>query len=174
MTFQLFEVTVGAVRLQLCNVYSAPGRINLNDLPPSSLHGMIYMGDFNARHPALGDVSPTPNRGGLPLLEYIRRHHLTHWPIGGATHIRGGTLDHIITSGLVASQVKCFSIPTLFSDHVAIGLQYSLPLTPSPPHTRLRITIPPKYCPTYVSYISDLLPTFDLQSPENLYSSLVA
>ncbi len=174
MTFQLFEVTMGAGKLQLCNVYSAPGRINFTDFPPSPLHGMIYMGDFNARHPALGDVSPNPNRGGLPLLEHIRRHHLTHWPIGGATHSRGGTLDHIITSGLVASQVECFSIPTLFSDHVAIGLKYSLPNRPSLPHTRLRITIPPKYCPTYVSYISSLLPTFDLQSPEKLYSSLVA
>ena len=134
---------------------------------------MVYMGDFNARHPALGDVSPTPNRSGLPLLEYIRRHRLTHWPTEGATHTRGGTLDHIITSGLVASQVKCFSIRTLFSDHIGLGLQYFLPSRPFHPHTRLRITIPPKYCPNYISYISSLLPTFDVQSPENLYSSLV-
>jgi len=173
MTFQLFEITVGDGKLRLCNVYSAPGRINLPALPTVTSPGMIYMGDFNARHPALGDVSPIPNRSGLPLLEYIRRHRLTHWPTGGATHTRGGTLDHIITSGLVASHVKCFPIQTLFSDHVALGLQYSLSSGPSLPHTRLRITIPPKYCPTYISYISSLLPTFDFQSPENLYSSLV-
>lgn len=173
MTFQLFEVSVGDGKLRLCNVYSAPGKINLPALPPAAPHGMIYMGDFNARHPALGDVSSTPNRSGLPLLEYIRRHRLTHWPTGGATHTRGGTLDHIITFGLVASHVKCFPIRTLFSDHIALGLQYSLPSGPSLPHTRLRITIPPKYCPNYISYISSLLPTFDFQSPEKLYSSLV-
>ena len=174
MTFQLFEISVGDGKLQLCNVYSAPGRINLPALPAAAPHGMIYMGDFNARHPALGDVSITPNRGGLPLLEHIRRYHLTHWPTGGATHTRGGTLDHIITSGLVASHVKCFSIRTLFSDHIALGLLYSLPSGPSPPHTRLRISIPPKYCPNYISYISSLLPVFDFQSPDSLYSSLVA
>uniref|UniRef100_A0A0P4VPI3 Uncharacterized protein n=1 Tax=Scylla olivacea TaxID=85551 RepID=A0A0P4VPI3_SCYOL len=172
MTFQLFEITLGDRKLRFCHVYYAPGRINLPALPAAASCGMIYMGDFNARHPALSDVSSIPNRSGLPLLEYIRRHRLTHWPTGGATHTRGGTLDHIITSGLVASHVKCFSIRTLL-DHIALGLQYSLPSGSSLPQTRLRITIPPKYCPNYISYISSLLPTFDFQSPENLYSSLV-
>jgi len=174
MTFQLFEISVGDGKLRLCNVYSAPGRINLFALPTPTNHGMIYMGDFNARHPALGDHSPTPNRNGLPLLEYIRRHRLTHWPTGGATHTRGGTLDHVITHGLVASNVECFSIPSLFSDHIALGLKYSLQDEPPPSHTRTRIIIPPKYCPNYISYITSLLPTFDMQSPDKLYSSLVS
>jgi len=173
MTFQLFEVTVGDGKLRLCNVYSAPGVINLPALPTPTDHGIVYMGDFNARHPGLGDISPTPNRNGPPLLNYIRRHHLTHWNTGGATHVRGGTVDHIITYGLVASHVSCSSIPSLFSDHIALGLQYSLPTQTSLPHQRARISIPPKYCPTYVSYITSLLPTFDLLSPENLYNSLV-
>ncbi|KAG0712241.1 hypothetical protein GWK47_018914 [Chionoecetes opilio] len=103
----LFEITVGDGRLRLFNVYSAPGRINLSALPTPTNHDMIYIGDFNARHSALGDHSPTPNRNGLPLLEYNRRHRLTHWPTGGAAYARGGTLDHIITFGLVASNVKC-------------------------------------------------------------------
>jgi len=150
MTFQLFEITLGDGKIRLCNVYSAPGRINLPALPTPTIRGMIYMGDFNARHPALGDLSLTSNRNGLPLLEYIRRYQLTRWDIGGATHARGGTLDHIITSGLVPSHARCSSIPTLFSDHVALGLQYSLPAGPSRAHNRTCITIPPKYCPAYV------------------------
>ncbi|KAK7012737.1 hypothetical protein SK128_009505 [Halocaridina rubra] len=90
MTFQLFEITVGNGTLRLCNVYSAPGVINLPVLPIPTDSGMIYMGDFNARHPALGDSSSTPNRGSKPLLDYIRRYRLTRRDIGGATHARGG------------------------------------------------------------------------------------
>lgn len=174
MTFQLFDITVSVGKLQICNVYSAPGRIIFTDLPHSASHGMIYMGDFNARHPNLGDASPNPNRYGLPLVQYIRRHNITHWPVGGTTHIRGGTLDHIITHGLVALQVKRSSITSLFSDHIALSLKYTVPRSaPSPPHTRLRITIPPKYCPTYVAYISRILLICNTHTPENLYSSLV-
>ncbi|MPC49119.1 hypothetical protein E2C01_042912 [Portunus trituberculatus] len=76
--------------------------------------------------------------------------------------MREGTLDHIITCSLVASRVTCFSIQALFSDHIALDLQYSLPSGPPLPDTRLRITIPP-----------NLMPTFDFQSPEKLYFSLV-
>lgn len=173
MNYQLFEIAMGDGKLRLCNVYSAPGRINLPALPAATAHGIIYMGDYNAQHPALGDVSSTPNRSGLPLLEYIRRHRLTHWPTGGPTHNRGGTLDNIITSGLVASCVKTFNIQTLFSDHDALGLKYDVPNGPSHSHTRFRITIPPKYCPNFIAYITNLLPIFDFQSSENLYSDLV-
>ncbi|XP_064106860.1 uncharacterized protein LOC135215837 [Macrobrachium nipponense] len=173
MTFQLFQVKIGDGHIRLCNVYSAPGLINLSALPTPTNLGMIYMGDLNARHPDLGDVSPISNRSGVLLLSYIHRYHLTRWDTGGATHIRGGTLDHILTSGLVASHVSCHSVPSLFSDHVALCLQYTIQTHPSDPYHRTRITIPPKYCPTYVSYISSVLPTFDKHSPEHLYNSLV-
>ena len=173
MTFQLLEVAMGCDKLRLCNVYSAPGRINLAALPLPTLRGAIYMGDFNARHPELGDTSHTPNRNGPRLLDYVRCHRLTRWITGGATHSRGGTLDYIFTSGLVASRVECFSVPVLFSDHVALGLRYSVPATPASVHTRTCIRIPPKYCPTYISYMTTLLPTFNSHSPDELYSSLV-
>ena len=173
MTFQLFEVTVGDGKLKLCNVYSAPGKINLPVLLVPTDRGMIYMGDFNARHPALGDVFPTPNCSGVLLLSYIHCYRLTRWDTGEATHARGGTLDHILTSGLVASRVSCHSIPFLFSDHIALSLQYSILTRPSLPHHHTRISIPPKYCPTYASHITSLLPTFDFLSPDNLYNSLI-
>lgn len=173
MTFQLLEVAMGHDKLRLCNVYSAPGRMNLAALPLPTLRGAIYMGDFNARHPALGDSSQTPNRNGPRLLAYVRRYGLTRWDTGGATHSRGGTLDHILTSGLVASRVECFSVPVLFSDHVALGLHYSVPATPPSTHARTCIRIPPKYCPTYISYMTTMLPTFNSHSPDELYSSLV-
>ena len=173
MTFQLLEVAIGHDKLRLCNVYSAPGRINLAALPLPTLRGVIYMGDFNARHPDLGDTSATPNRSGPRLLDYVRQYRLTRWDTGGATHSRGGTLDHIFTSGLVASRVECFSIPVLFSDHVAIGLHYSIPATPLSSYGRTCIRISPKYCPTYISYMTTLLPTFNSHSPDELYSSLV-
>lgn len=73
----------------------------------------------------------------------------------------------------MTSKVKCSSVPVLFSDHVALRLEYSLPAAPPPAHTRSRIVIPPKYCPTYVCYISSLLPTFNFNCPDKLYSSLV-
>ncbi|XP_076044779.1 uncharacterized protein LOC143027381 [Oratosquilla oratoria] len=173
MTYQLLEVAIGHDKLRLCNVYSAPGRINLAALPLPTLRGVIYMGDFNARHPDLGDTSPIPNRNGPRLLDYVRRYRLTRWDTGGATHSRGGTLDYIFTSGLVASRVECFPIPVLFSDHIALGLHYTVPATPSSSYARTCIRIPPKYCPTYISYMTTLLPTFNIHSPDELYSSLV-
>lgn len=142
-------------------------------LPPPLTCGIVYIGDFNARHPELGDKSPTPNRNGPRLLGYIWRNRLTRWDTGGATHSHGGTLDHILTSGLVASRVKCSSVPVLFSDHIALSFHYSLPATSPSSYTRTCTKIPPKYYPTYISFISSLLPTFNLQCPEELYTSLV-
>ena len=172
-TFQLLEVTVGGGTIRLCNVYSAPRGMNLATLPAPTTCGMIYIGDFNARHTALGDLSGTVNRNGTLLLEYIRRNQLTRWNTDGATHAQGGTLDHILTCGLVPSQVKCTSVPSLFSDHIGLSIHYSLPAAPSPVHVRTRIAIPPKYRPTYISYMTNLVPTFDPHCPEKLYSSLV-
>ncbi|ROT83564.1 hypothetical protein C7M84_023256 [Penaeus vannamei] len=78
------------------------------------------------------------------LLNYIRRHHLTHWNTGGARHVRGGTLDHIVTYGLAASYVSCNSTPSIFYNHIALSLQYSLPTQISLPHQCAQISIPPK------------------------------
>ena len=142
-------------------------------LPVPNIRGMVYMGDFNARHPALGDPSRFVNRNETRLLEYIRRNSLTRWNIAGATHAQGGALDHILACGLVASQVKCSSVPALFSDHMVLSVQHSLPATFSQMHTRTRIAIPPKYRPTYISYMTNHLPTFDLHCSEKLYSWLV-
>lgn len=171
-TYQLFEVSIGNGRFQVCNVYCAPGLLNVSALPPPTDLGTIYMGDFNSRHPDLGDLSAL-NRNGRQLLQYIHRNHLTRWDTGGATHSRGGTLDHILTAGLVAAQVRCSSIPALFSDHVALGFWYSVPTTHAAYNHRLRISIPPKYCPNYIAYMSSILPSFDLTSPEAFYSALV-
>ncbi|XP_066974195.1 uncharacterized protein [Macrobrachium rosenbergii] len=135
---------------------------------------MVYMGDFNARHSSLGDLAGTVNCNGNQLLQYIRRNQLTRWDTGGSTHSRGGTLDHILTCGLVPSRVQCTTVPTLFSDHVGLSIQYSLPAAPTPIYSRAYIIIPPKYTPMYISYITNLLPTFDLHCPEKLYSSLVS
>ncbi|MPC75150.1 hypothetical protein E2C01_069534 [Portunus trituberculatus] len=90
--------TAGYGTPRLYNVYSDPGVIIFPALPTP-----IYMWDFNARHPSLGDASSTPNRSGLPLLNDIRRYQLNRCDTGGATHACGGTVDHIITSGLVPS-----------------------------------------------------------------------
>ncbi|MPC59880.1 hypothetical protein E2C01_053909 [Portunus trituberculatus] len=113
---------------------------------------MIYIGDFNSRHPELGDQTML-KRNGHHLLLYVKRNHLTHWDVSGATHACGGTLDHIITSGLVATHVSCTSIPTFFSDYMALSFRYSLPFQHEPPHQRLRISIPPKYCPNDILYV---------------------
>ncbi|MPC48146.1 hypothetical protein E2C01_041913 [Portunus trituberculatus] len=149
------------------------GEIDTGVLPTPSIRSTIYMGDFNVRHPALGDISATPNRNGIRLEDYIRRYRLRRWDTGGATHSRGGTLDYILTHGLVTFNVRCSSVPTLFSDHLALVLQYSLQSTFPPLHHRLRINIPPKYCPTYIYYMSSFFPTFNMTSPDRLYSSLV-
>lgn len=52
-TFQLLDVTFGQDKIRVCNVYSAPGRLNPDTFPAPTTRGAIYMGDFNARHPAV-------------------------------------------------------------------------------------------------------------------------
>ena len=54
---------------------------------------MVYMGDFNAQHPDLCDLSDSHNRNGVRLLSYLQRHCLTRWDTGGATHSRGSYPD---------------------------------------------------------------------------------
>ena len=78
------------------------------------LRGAIYMGDYNAYHPDLGYSFPIQNKNGYSLLDYVRRYRLTSWDIGKATHSVGAALNHIFTSGLVVSHVRCSSILVLF------------------------------------------------------------
>ena len=106
------------------------------------LRGSVYLGDFNARHPAIGDHSRL-NRNGGCLMSYIRNHNLTRWGTGGATHSRGGTLDHILTVGLVTSCINFCSVPELFSDHIALKFSYSLPTVNATSVFRLRILFLP-------------------------------
>ena len=68
MTFQLFEAAIGNSTLQLCNVYSAPAKINLFAFPPLTVRSIMYMGDFNARHADLGDLSGNNNTNGHRLI----------------------------------------------------------------------------------------------------------
>ncbi|MPC48413.1 hypothetical protein E2C01_042185 [Portunus trituberculatus] len=44
--------------------------------PPSMIQGKVYMGDFNAWHPELGDHLGTANHPDVLLLSYICWHHL--------------------------------------------------------------------------------------------------
>jgi len=84
--------------------------MNIDALPSPMDHSIIYMGAFNARHSALGGRSNTVSYSGTQVTKFIQHNHLTRWDTGGATHSQGGTLDHILTYGLAASQVKCSSM----------------------------------------------------------------
>ncbi|KAG7178277.1 hypothetical protein Hamer_G023627, partial [Homarus americanus] len=134
---------------------------------------MIYMGDFNTRYPELWVLSPNPNQNGIRLLEHIFRHQLSRRDNGSATHSRGGTLDHIIISGLVASHVNIFIHPYILLRPRRTQLPLLTPSWTSPIPSHIRLCIPPRNCPTCISYMSNLLPAFDLKSPEKSYSSLV-
>ena len=76
-TYQLFELYIGSGKLRLGNVYCSPIKLNPASLPPPTDFRTLYMGDFNARHPELGDGAPTSNRNGRSFLHYIRSNHLT-------------------------------------------------------------------------------------------------
>ncbi|MPC47626.1 hypothetical protein E2C01_041378 [Portunus trituberculatus] len=90
--FQFLKMTVGLGTVRLCNVYSAPVGLIIHVLPTPLDCGIIYIGDFNARHPELRAISQTPKRNGVQLLRYMRRYHLTRWDCDGATHSRGGLM----------------------------------------------------------------------------------
>ncbi|KAK7024325.1 hypothetical protein SK128_024456, partial [Halocaridina rubra] len=66
-TYQLVEMTLGGGILCSCNVYFAPGRLNTVTHPPPRASGMLYMSDFNTRHPVQGDLSGTVNHSEIRL-----------------------------------------------------------------------------------------------------------
>lgn len=119
------------------------------------------MGDFIARHSALGDLAGIITHNRTQLQNQINQ--LIHWDFAVASYTRGGTLDHILTSGFVTFQVRCSAIPVFSSDHIALSVHYNLPTTPSPVHNRICIAVPPKYYSTYISYMTNLLPSFDVE-----------
>lgn len=57
--------------------FSAPSGFDPTCLPAPNPSDMLYMGDFNTRHPDLGDMSTTPNRDGCLFTEFISTHRLT-------------------------------------------------------------------------------------------------
>lgn len=54
-TFQLFEVTARVGKIQISNVYCAPGALNVTTLHLLTDTGFIYVGKFNGRHQDLED-----------------------------------------------------------------------------------------------------------------------
>ena len=109
-------------------VDTAPGGMSPASLAAPTIRGMVYIQDFNARHPALGDPAGTVNRNGTRLLEHTRRNQITRWDTGGATHAQGGTLEsgphpYIWTRALPSEVYVCSA---LFSDHICFSIHYFL------------------------------------------------
>lgn len=46
LTYPLIEMSIGTGIIRLCNVYSAPGRMNITTLPIPTIRCMIYMRDL--------------------------------------------------------------------------------------------------------------------------------
>lgn len=107
------------------------------------------MGDFSARHSALGDLAGIITHNRTQLQNQINQ--LIHWDFAVASYTRGGT--HFRSD---VQQFLYFCLTTLHSVH------YNLPTRPSPVHNRICIAVPPKYYPTYNSYMTNLLPSFDV------------
>lgn len=77
------------------------------------------MGDFSARHSALEGLAGTIIHNRTQL--QIQINQLIHWDFAVVSYTRGGTLDHILTSEFVASQVRCSTVSVLLSDHTALS-----------------------------------------------------
>lgn len=54
---QFVETKLEEGTIRLCSVYSSPGRMNFDAQLSPKVHSTVYMGDYNARHPGLGDAS---------------------------------------------------------------------------------------------------------------------
>lgn len=94
-TYQSFTIDHDDSISSLYNIHCSPSGFITEFLPYLPLYGSLYIGDLNACHASLGDSSCDNNRNGRRLLQYIQTYHITPWSFGGATHIRGGSLDHI-------------------------------------------------------------------------------
>ncbi|KAK7081288.1 hypothetical protein SK128_006248 [Halocaridina rubra] len=92
---QLYILSWNSCGIKLPSKLAAVKILNIVSVPPPAARGMVYIGDFNTRHPALGDLSGTENHSGARLIEFIRAKHLSQWDTGGAMYSQGGTLDQI-------------------------------------------------------------------------------
>jgi hypothetical protein len=136
------QVSIASFRFVLCVVYARPqcsvsvfrklwqeiGAVTLMGLP------VLIVGDFNARHPELGDIGAPSSKGSV-LLEQCDLHALTVlntrdcWGVG----TRGDSvLDLAITNAphLFALRIGVFQLNT---DHLSLSVTIDNTATSSPP-----------------------------------------
>lgn len=109
--------------------------------------------EHNTKTFPVKNESSRPAASPPPTLNHLRIKWSAH-----ATFSRG------LACGTAAFQ--CSSVPALFSDSVALWFCCSPPSVPT--------ISAPKYCPTFISCTTHMLPVFNVTSPDQLYSNLVS
>lgn len=121
-------------------------RMNIDAQPSLMDHSTVYMGDFNARQPALRNC-PNTVVAHKSCCSCVAHNHLTQWDTGDM-HSLGGILDHILTDSqhlrsgahlyLVFSRI---TLPSTFSNQsvLSIHLPINVPISVSHQITGLAI-----------------------------------
>ena len=169
------DVFLEDITLTIINVYN-PQNTGEVPKPPDNIicSGTVLLcGDFNARHPQLGSEGSTVNTNGNAYYNYLQN---TSDPVSllcptQKTHFLGGKLDYVAlyTNHQLPSTSEV--IPTLVSDHWAVGV--SLPLSQRPPpQPRLRYHINAKYQDQFVKNITTWYKYFTPASLDHFNDSL--
>ena len=101
-TYMLFKINLKDIPFYVCNVYIESNKFDENRLPdPLIYEDTIFAGDFNAKHESLSPPNNNITNGnGRKFLQFTMENNMNILGSRLPTHIRGGRLDYIITSGL--------------------------------------------------------------------------
>ena len=169
--YQVFSININGDALYICNTYIAPCQFNPKMLPPTRRGGIIYMGDFNARHTNFGD--DRNNRNGGLLSTFVQDNHLQVYPTDVQTHILGGRLDYSMGFGVAHSNVKTKLVDELISDHFAVITEYCVTEINIANHPRQKIDIPSFYTEHFLQLAAEWYETYTPVTVTAFYRDLV-
>lgn len=172
--FQLFQIPVNDGFIHICNTYIRGDKLKCHLLPTPRNKSIFYIGDFNARHPQLGDTRNRTTVNGNALLAFITTYDLTAKIPSQPTHLLGGYIDYSINSGVIQQNVTVDTVDDLVSDHFALLTTYTVPVDTHTSHLRPKVTIPRKYSGIYVEHLSHWFSTYTPQDVPSFYADLVA
>lgn len=171
--YQLFRLPVNNGHLYICNTYIRGNKFRHTVLPTPQDKSIFYVGDFNARHPQLGDTRGRTTVNGTRLLNFVTTFDLNVQLPAHPTHFQGGYLDYSINSGVIPHNVEVATVDELSSDHFALLTTYTLPADSHTPHNRPRISIPSKYSGIFIDELSRWYSTYSPQDVSSFYADLV-
>ena len=175
-TYMLFKVNDLLHPYYICNVYCRTNTLDFKHLPnPAKYDSIIYMGDFNARHHSLEELSENTrtNKNGRTLIDFCENHQVEIVETSKVTHVAGGRLDYILYNNLPADSIKADVLHTLLSDHYALFCTYVIPSSHRDYYRRRKINVPKTLAAPLCERVIDWYENYTPTSVQDFHDNLV-